>query len=58
MTKIAIIEDVQAQADQLQACIERYCAEHALPVRVTQHLNVINFLENTAATATSSIWTS
>lgn len=45
MTRIAIIEDDQAQADQLQACIERYCAEHALPVRVTQHLNVINFLE-------------
>ena len=45
MMKIAIIEDDPAQADQLEGCISRYCAEHGLPVRVTQHLNVINFLE-------------
>ena len=45
MTKIAIIEDDQAQADQLEACIVRYSREHDLSVRVTQYLNVINFLE-------------
>ncbi len=49
MVRIAIVEDDQAQAVQLENAIRQYSADYDLPLKITQFHNAMAFLGNYSA---------